>query len=307
MIIFIKTYLMKRQLLFLFIIFHPLFGISQLNIKSDIITLKKLTLEEISYSLLSKTENGEFLTGITCDYNVWGECTAFVYKKFGGSWSLKGKLTFYNTNGEIDNFTSNKNLIYFGSHSIGGTSGNGSYYFNGYSFKEGKFYSLEYYWSDYNYSSYGFNNIEEITNETILKYFERKASECEHVYKLSDELTLDEEWKIDNKGIYEKIFEGKTKIKFKYTSNPPYIFEEITAENKDYIIYNLFKNNLYGYKKSTKEYFIIWIPNWYYDTTIFMSLDDKNNSIKIQDSTLGSNGASIFINLDTNDVYGFYK
>tara|TARA_R110002049_G_scaffold254242_2_gene429649 strand:- start:264 stop:1175 length:912 start_codon:yes stop_codon:yes gene_type:complete len=298
---------MTKQLLFWIIIFYSSIGFSQLNDSNDITILKKLTLEEINYSLKSETEYGTFLTGITCDFSVWGECTALVYKNFAGSWSLKDKLTFSNTNGEIENFLSNENLVYFGSHSAGGSSGNGSYYFNAYSFKDGKFYSLEYSWSDYNYSSYGFSNIDEIENKTVLSFFEQKASESEYVYKPSNELTLDEHWKIDNKDIYEKIFKDKTEIKFRYTKNPPYEFEEKTAENKDYIIYNLFKNNLYGYKKKTKEYFIIWIPSWFYDTTVFMFLDDEDNSVGIQDSTLGTNGARVYINLDAKEVYAFYK
>jgi hypothetical protein len=297
---------MKITLSFLIIILNSTLGFSQLNEKNDIIILKKLTLEDISYSIKSINDHGTYLTGITCDFRVWGECTAFVYKNFAGSWELKDKLTLPNFNGEIEEFISNENLIYFGSHSAGGSSGNGSYYFNAYSFEDNKFYSLEYSWSDYNYSSYGFSNIEEINNKNVLNFLEKKASESEYVYKPSNELTLVEQWKIDNKGLYEKIFKKETEIIFKYTENSPYLFEEKTAENKDYIIYNRFKGNLYGYNKKTKKYFIIWIPSWFYDTTIFMFLNE-DNSLGIQDSTLGSNGARIYIDLDSKEVYGFYK
>lgn len=297
---------MKKHIILLIIILNSSFGFSQLNEKNDITILKKLTLEEINYSLKSKTEKGTYLIGITCDFSVWGECTAFVFKNFAGSWELKDKLTFSNTNGEIEEFTSNENLIYFGSHSAGGSSGNGSYYFNAFSFDESKFYSLEYSWSDFKYSSYGFNNIETINNNIVLEYLEKKASESEYVYKPSTELTLEESWKIENKNIYEKIFREKTKIVFKY-DNSEYEFENKVAENNKYIIYNVFKGNMYGFKKSTKEYFIIWVPSWNYDTTKFVLLDNEDNTVFIQDSTLGSNGARVYINLDTKDIYAFYK
>jgi hypothetical protein len=297
---------MKKYIILLIIILNSSFGFSQLNEKNDITILKKLTLEEINYSLKSKTDKGTYLIGITCDFSVWGECTAFVFKSFAGSWELKDKLTFSNTNGEIEEFTSNENLIYFGSHSTGGSSGNGSYYFNAFSFEENKFYSLEYSWNDFKYSSYGFSNIETIANNIVLNHLEKKASESEYVYKPSTELTLEESWKIENKNIYEKIFEEKTEIVFTY-DNSNYEFEHKVSENSKYKIYNEFKGNLYGYNKITEEYFIIWVPSWNYDTTQFVNLDNEDNSVFILDSTLGSNGGKIYINLDTKEIFAIYK
>src|SRR5690606_2749490 len=298
---------MKTTLSF-FAIFYSLLSSAQLNEKNDITILKKLTLEDIHYSLVSKTNRGIYLTGISCDRDVWGECTAYVFKSFGGSWQLKDNLTFSNTMGEIDELSSNNDLIYFGSYLTGGTSGSGDYYFNAFSFADEKFYSLNYSWSDYLYSSYEFSNIKDISNKIVLDYFEKKASITKYVYKPSNKLTNREQWLIDNKSLYQSIFEEKREFIIKYSDAPPHAFEknDKVAENKDYVIYNIFKENLYGYNKKSRKYFVIWVPNWYYDTTIFVFLDD-NNIIAFEDSTLGKDGAEIFFNLDTSMGIGRYK
>lgn len=297
---------MKHHLILLIITLNSILGYSQLNQKQDIVILKKMTLENITHSLKSQTKNGTYLTGITFDIGSTGESMAYVFKNFAGSWELKDKLPFLNSFEKIDDFTNDENLIYFGSHLQGGSSGNGSYYFNVFSIEENKFFSVEYYWSDYKYSYYEFINIDTIKNKRVLAYIEEKASKSEYVYKPSNKLTLEESWKIDNKNIYEKIFKEQSQIIFQYTENLTFEFEKITAENKDYKVYNQFKGNLYGYNKKLKKYFIIWVPNWFYDTTIFMFLNN-DNILGIQDSTLGSNGSKIYIDLDNKEINGSYK
>ncbi|MCP9199021.1 hypothetical protein MKO06_03815 [Gramella sp. GC03-9] len=280
-------------------------GFSQTNNNVDIELLKKLTLEDISYSINAQSDSGRVLFGLSCNQETWGECTAFAYKQFGGSWILKDTLTIPNFQGQIENLSYDNQVIYFGSLSAGGSSGNGSYYFNAYSLDENKFYSLEYWWSDFKYSNYGFSNLEEITNIEILNILEKNVEISDYVYKPSGELSLQDHWKIDNKNIYEEIFKDEIKVIFKYKKDIPLDSEEKVAENDNFILYNVFKGNLYGFDKNMKKYFLIWVPNWSYDTTRFIDLD--GNDVSIIDSTLGDNGAQIYIDLESKEIFGVYN
>ena len=91
----------------------------------------------------------------------------------------------------------------------------------------------------------------------------------------------------------------------KYKKDIPLDSEEKVAENDNYILYNVFKGNLYGFDKNMKMYFLIWVPNWSYDTTRFIDLD--GNDVLIIDSTLGDNGAQIYIDLESKEIFGVYN
>jgi len=230
--------MMKKKILILIIIgWSPLALFAQTNQEEDIITLKKLTHDNILYALKSNTDKGLVLAGISCTEEVWGNCTFYLYKNFGNVWQKKFQSEpIGNLHGKIDDFSFEDPLIYFGSHEAGGSSGNGSYYFNAYDPDKNKLYSLNYYWSDYNYSDHGFENLEEIDNQKVLSFLEQKVSSAKVIHIPDSELTLEDHWKIDNKNLYENIFGGPQTIQFHYTANEKISTENKSAENQDYIL-----------------------------------------------------------------------
>ena len=271
------------------------------NCKTENISLlKKLTTENITHCLNTQLNGNNYLVGIACDDNVYGECKLFVFKKFANTWLMEHQSIFNTANGYIGNLKSEEGFIYFGSEIAGGTSGNGYYYFNAYNPSENKLYTLEYYWSDYNYSSYGFRNLENITNPKVLNYLEKQASKSELVYKPSNELSQEDIWKLDNKKIYESDL-SEFRIKFNYTIDEPKFFSENNKEfeNKRFIIYNQFKGNVTAFDKNTKKHFIVWIPYWFYETIKLIGLSIDNKLI-LKDGTM-KGGVIININLDSGE------
>lgn len=296
---------MKFKILFAFLFIFSLVT-AQTNEESDINLLKKLTLEEIDYSLRANTALGLYLLGIACEgSSPWTECQSYLFKNFGGSWTNKFESEpFYALHGEIEGLVFQDGMFYYGSLSAGGSSGNGSYNFNVFDPKSDNFYSLEYFWSDFKYSEHGFINLDEIDNAEVLNFIEKKVSNSEHIHRPENNLTLADHWKIDNKNIYESVIENTQTLNFHFSKDVEIYTEKIEVENNDYIIYNFFKGNMYGFKKSTKEYFLIWIPSWSYGTVTNVKFI-LNNNLQFEDSHLGDNGALITINLDTQEILGF--
>lgn len=292
---------MKLKITILILFFSITTLISQNCTDGEISLLKKLTTENITYCLKTELNKTNYLVGISCNDKIWGECNFFVFKKFANTWLLEHKSTFNNTNGNIEDLKSEEDLIYFGSELAGGSIGNGYYYFNAYNPIENKLYTLEYTWSDYNYSSHSFENIENITNQKVLNFLERKASNSEVVYKPSNELSIQDEWKLANKEVYEND-SNEFNISFKYSKERSNNFtdDDIEFENKKFIVYYQFKGDITAYDKSIKKYFIVWMPYWFYDNLELIGISN-DNILTFKDNYM-RDGVIININMETGQL-----
>lgn len=221
-----------------------------------------------------------------------------LLKEFANTWQTVYKNE-QNCNTELeenyDMYNNDNDLfIYFVILNQG--SAFGTAYFNIYSYKDDKVYTIEAFGPHGSYNDFTIPN-ELNQKPDVLNYLQNKISESKYIFHQSQKI-LDENspknavrnWQINNNIPKIKNYNKDLKIKkFKSIKIEDFFDEKISKEyiesskwefkNDNYLIISYFKGAIFCLDKNTDEHFVLFVPEDAYDWVEKIEFKDENTIV----------------------------